>query len=106
VITRMERLEKSLIEQHGWRVVHNNEWHTEELVHGDYMCTVCHITAVFSVRQDGYSAIVVPRAFWHEDCVELWQAEGMTDDMVNVLVHELVAMGIQEVCVTGFNPNV
>lgn len=104
--TRMERLEKALIETHGWRCVHHNEWDMKEVIHGDFMCTVCHITAVFSVRQDNFSATVIPRTFWFEDCIELWQGEGMVDDMVNVLVHELVVMGIREVCVTGFSPNV
>jgi hypothetical protein len=98
----MERLEKALIEEHGWRVVHLNEWRTEELIHGVYLFNVLHITAVVSVQQAEEDVMVTPRSYFHEPSVEDWQAKGVVEDMLKVLVSELIKLGNTEVYVTHF----
>jgi hypothetical protein len=101
----MERLEKALIEEHGWRVTHLNEWRTEAIMHGTYLFNVLHITAVVSVRQSAEDIMVIPRSYFYEPPVEEWQGKGMVEDMLKVLVSELVKLGNTEIYVTHFRDN-
>jgi hypothetical protein len=100
--TRMERLEQSLINEHGWRVVHINEWRTEALIHGTYLFNALHITAVVSVQQSAEDIMIIPRTYFHEPPVEDWQSYGIAEDMLKVLVSELVKLGNTEIYVTHF----
>lgn len=100
--TRMERLERAMIQEHGWRVSHINEWGTDELIDGTFMINVLHITVIVSVRQGTTDTIITPRSFFYCGHVEHWQAYGIAEDVLKVIVSELVKLGHEEIYLSHF----